>query len=399
MKYVLPYFLLLFLLVVNPLAGYASTPPIPKNKNEAIGTLNEKLEAEKKRKEALAEKMKALQGDLDSTREELVRVGKSMRRNEDTLQTLESRITELEAKRKEVQETLQSDRASISRLILALQRLRRLPPEAIIARPGAPLETAQSAMLLQEVIPALNNHAKDLQKNLAELASISDELQNKREKVLATTEELQDEQQMLSGLLEKREKLYTSTHSDYKQREKAVKEISAQAKNLQDLVAKLEEDRKRAEAREAANRALQAQGTNAPPPVTDFPKTGEGQLPVSGIITIAYNQPDDFGAPSQGITITGRPGAVVVAPMGGIVRFAGPFKGHGKMVILEHKKGYHSLIAGLEKIDTVVGQSLKAGEPLGLMKEAQDKLRPRLYYELRHNGKPVNPSQKFAELG
>ena len=88
---------------------------------------------------------------------------------------------------------------------------------------------------------------------------------------------------------------------------------------------------------------------------------------------------------------------MVVAPMGGVIRFAGFFKNHGKIIIIEHEKGYHSLIAGLGKIDTIVGQTVDAGAPIGTMPGLKNK-RPRLYYELRYKGKPVNPSIKFSEL-
>jgi len=85
--------------------------------------------------------------------------------------------------------------------------------------------------------------------------------------------------------------------------------------------------------------------------------------------------------------------------MGGIVRFAGYFKNYGNMLIIEHKNGYHSLIAGLEKIDTVVDQSVSAGEPLGNLYRTDNGKPPTLYFELRHKGKAINPARKFTELG
>ena len=86
--------------------------------------------------------------------------------------------------------------------------------------------------------------------------------------------------------------------------------------------------------------------------------------------------------------------------MGGVIRFSGHFKNYGNMVIIEHEDGYHSLVAGLEKIDTVVGQNIIAGEPLGLLHyEGSRSDKPVLYYELRYNGKAVNPAKKFSDLG
>jgi septal ring factor EnvC (AmiA/AmiB activator) len=83
--------------------------------------------------------------------------------------------------------------------------------------------------------------------------------------------------------------------------------------------------------------------------------------------------------------------------MSGSVKYAGEFKKYGKMIILEHPSGYHSLVAGLETINTAVGQEIDVGEPIGVMPSTGSK-RPILYYELRYNGSPVNPARKFGKL-
>ena len=69
--------------------------------------------------------------------------------------------------------------------------------------------------------------------------------------------------------------------------------------------------------------------------------------------------------------------------------FAGPFRGYGLLLIIEHSEGYHTLLAGMAQIDCAVGQKISAGEPVGVM--GQDDSKPNLYVELRRNGQPVNP--------
>ena len=117
------------------------------------------------------------------------------------------------------------------------------------------------------------------------------------------------------------------------------------------------------------------------------------------MIKTRYNEEDDFGAKSKGVSIEGYGGALIVAPMGGVIRFAGYFKNYGNMLIIEHKNGYHSLVAGLEKIDTVVDQSVVAGEPLGHLYQSKSGNPPTLYFELRHKGKAIDPARKFSDLG
>jgi septal ring factor EnvC (AmiA/AmiB activator) len=84
-----------------------------------------------------------------------------------------------------------------------------------------------------------------------------------------------------------------------------------------------------------------------------------------------------------------RPGGQVIAPFDGRIEFAGPFRGYGQILIIEHGDGYHSLLAGLDRIDGEVGQWLVAGEPVGVM--PSDGPGPTLYLELRRHEQPINP--------
>jgi len=59
-------------------------------------------------------------------------------------------------------------------------------------------------------------------------------------------------------------------------------------------------------------------------------------------------------------------------------------------LIIEHSEGYHSLLAGMVRIDSKTGNKVFAGEPVGSMGGANDGV-PSLYLELRRNGQPINP--------
>jgi septal ring factor EnvC (AmiA/AmiB activator) len=111
--------------------------------------------------------------------------------------------------------------------------------------------------------------------------------------------------------------------------------------------------------------------------------------PASGRLMVRYGENDEFGMASKGLTFETRAGAQVIAPFDGRVLFSGPFKGYGQILIIEHGDGYHSLLAGLDRVQGVVGQWLVAGEPVGLM--AGGDAKPHLYLELRHDGQPINP--------
>ena len=67
--------------------------------------------------------------------------------------------------------------------------------------------------------------------------------------------------------------------------------------------------------------------------------------------------------------------------------FAGPYKGYGLIVIVEHGGGWTSLIAGLTELDCRIGQQLVLGAPLGSLGPG----RPVLLLELRNGSEVVNP--------
>ncbi|MFP6772913.1 MAG: peptidoglycan DD-metalloendopeptidase family protein [Alphaproteobacteria bacterium] len=116
---------------------------------------------------------------------------------------------------------------------------------------------------------------------------------------------------------------------------------------------------------------------------------GRLRMPVRGTRVGRYGESTGLGPRAQGITLRTRPRAQVVAPHAGRVVFAGPFRDYGLILIISHGEGYHSLLAGLSKLQTVVGQSVLTGEPVGVM--GGDGKRS-LYVELRRKGTAINPT-------
>lgn len=389
------FFLIVFLFICalgSLPAPAADNPPVPPGQKQRLDAIEKKLARGQKKKEKLKGQAKNYEHELKTTKKRMVSISRDIQRHEQTLQDLEQRISRLQSKQNTLENNLEQDRQSISRLILALQRLRRVPPEALIVKPGAPYKAAQSAMLMQDIIPAIYSQAETLKENLDALSRTTKNLEDKKNRARKEGEKLKAEHVKLVSLIDKREHLYAQTRQDLKAQEKHIRALSQQAKTLQELVQKLSKDNARANARAQTYRAVLSR--SAPGSIGSL---SAGQLPVSGLIHTGYNEPDAYGAPSKGLTIEGRAGGLVVAPLNGKVMFADHFKNYGNMVILEHEGGYHSLVAGLEKIDTVVGQTVTVGEPLGFLPRRAEG-NPSLYYEIRLNGQAVDPAKTFANL-
>jgi septal ring factor EnvC (AmiA/AmiB activator) len=114
------------------------------------------------------------------------------------------------------------------------------------------------------------------------------------------------------------------------------------------------------------------------------------KAPIAGRVVKHYGERDADGVTSDGLMFAGLPGAPVVAPRAGRVVFAGPFKGFGQIVILQHEGGYHSLLAGFGRIDAEMAQNVEAGEPLGVL-PVKSGAKPQLYFEWRRGDEPADP--------
>lgn len=58
--------------------------------------------------------------------------------------------------------------------------------------------------------------------------------------------------------------------------------------------------------------------------------------PVAGRLSLRFGEPDEQSQPAKGLVYEARAGAAVVAPYDGRILFAGPFRGYGLILIIEH---------------------------------------------------------------
>ena len=119
----------------------------------------------------------------------------------------------------------------------------------------------------------------------------------------------------------------------------------------------------------------------------------EWAWPTSGRINV------EFGAkpgPGTGILINGKIGQPIIAAASGRVVYAGSgLIGYGQLIILKHNDTYLSAYGYTASLLVKEGEEVKKGQRIATMGEGPER-KPRLHFEIRRNGKPVNPRQIFA---
>ncbi len=94
-----------------------------------------------------------------------------------------------------------------------------------------------------------------------------------------------------------------------------------------------------------------------------------------------------------GIDLRAPAGAPVQAAAGGTVTHAGPAGSYGNLVVVDHGGGVETRYAHLESVDARVGERVPAGGAVGRVGSTGRATGPHLHFELRRNGKAIDPAQ------
>lgn len=348
------------------------------------------LDQGKKQRDTLKSKARDLARDLTRLKTQTIKVAAAILDHEASVIELEDRLAELARIEKDKLSLLSKRREQFSHVLAALLRMARHPPEALIAAPISPSDTVRGAILLRAAVPAIEDRATTLRSDLSELTRARQRTVQRRQQLASVRSGLDIERQRLDGLMAQKNKLKKRTDSQTTKAEKRIRELVKKSKNLQDLMARLKVEK--------TNKQKTASPTASQPPLQNKKRVapliskarGTLPFPAVGRLVGRYGQAMESGLTRKGITIETGVGAQVIVPHDGVVVFAGPFKGYGRLLIIEHGEGYHSLLAGLARIDSVIGQHVLSGEPAGIMGGLINDP-PVLYVELRRNGQPINP--------
>jgi len=137
-----------------------------------------------------------------------------------------------------------------------------------------------------------------------------------------------------------------------------------------------------------------AAAPRAPPPAP-LPSIPAGPSPdwawpTRGAIAVEFGERPGTGS---GVLIAGRSGQPVLAAAAGRVVYAGGgLIGYGQLIILKHNDTYLSAYGYNASLLVTEGEVIRKGQRIATMGEGPGQ-KPRLHFEIRRNGKPVNPRQ------
>lgn len=354
--------------------------------------------------------------ELTTVSQEMVKAARMIQNSEEKLSLMENQLTKLKESLKEAEDGFSKEDDNLIRTLAALQNLALKPTEALFVQPLTPVEIIRSAMILRETVPYLEENAEQIREELERIAKKKELVEKQVQQISSQKTVLEKEHQRMKELVQKKSRIRNAVEIESVKTQKNMQKLASQAQDLRELLDKLEKDRlakqQKAEAerkrqeelrwieQEKLAREKKEEETQRADLIKynqevisevgkGFEKAkGKLSLPARGQIVTAYGEKKVKGVTSKGIMIKTRSEAQVISPYDGTVAFAGPFRGYGNLIIIEHGDGYLSLLAGLGSLNCEVGQMLLAGEPVGQMPDNDD---AKLYVEMRRNNNPINP--------
>ena len=428
-------------------AVLAQTSPPHSTKIHDPAEARRQLDASRHQLEEAQRRTKELQGDVALLHEDREKLNKQLLDTAQSVQASEAQLSQSEARLGELGEqegmirgSLEKSYGSISSLLAAMQRMGRNPPPVVVTRREDAVSMVRSAMLLAKVFPELRGQALRLSGQLDDLVRVIDEGRSETERLRIENARISETRQQLKTLVETRKRMLAERSEELVQVRKAAADIAKNVTDLNDLVAKLEkldkpaaqpgvdgaapegqqvasapsnaikpaptkpaEDLRPSITLQPGERMAMASPGRLQPAIPFEQAKGTLPMPAQGRIIRGFGDHAQTGH-SDGLVLETRHGAQVISPNDGWIMYAGEFRSYGQILIINAGGGYHVLLAGLSQIDVQVGQSVLAGEPVGVMiasaKTASAKPQdsaPVLYVEFRKNQRPLDPGPWWAE--
>ncbi len=393
-------------LVLVLLAVAAVTPAVAQGRrDDPVATERRKLHSTQQRLKEERAKAAAARARESSLLAELDQIERRLAEKQAEIQKLETRIKRTRADigalrgeigRLEGQRTGQVD--ALARRLRAMYRVHAqggalpviLSHDDPVARAAAVRHLASLAALDARVI-------QEYRQTSAKLADRKGREEARRSELDGLRADARREREEVDREAAKRRTLLAKVRDERAFHERMVGELTEAAKRLEAFIQELQ--------------AKQRRLAKVPPPKrgTETPAVGFGTLrgrlpwPTEGRIVASYGAQvhPRFGTRTfrNGVDIEAAEGKDVAAVYAGHVIYTGWFKGYGNLIILDHGSEYYTLYAHVAEIEVAEGDDVRQGQRIGTVGDTGSLAGPRLYFEVRYQGKAQDPAEWLRQRG
>ncbi|HEX8261888.1 MAG TPA: peptidoglycan DD-metalloendopeptidase family protein, partial [Allosphingosinicella sp.] len=345
--------LLLLALLAGDLAIAQAPPTLAEAQREAA--------AAKRRSDLLERRARRATGEAARANAAAAALAARIEAAEADITGAEARIALIERLSAEQRARLAAGQGSLIRLTAALQTMARRPPALALIQPGSLDEVVHVRALLASSLPAIRARTAGVRAELARGEALRREAAAAVVQLRSSRQDLQQRRLALARFEQgQRSRSATLMQSAVQESDRALA-FGEEARNLAALAGT------RAFQTRLARRLAELPGP-APHPdrrPADTPPPVRYLLPVAGRLVTGTGEISDSGVHARGLTFDVAAGTTAVAPRAGRIAFAGPVRGYGAVVIIDHGGGWTSTVTDLAGLAVKRGDRVSARQPLG----------------------------------
>ena len=305
------------------------------------------------------------------------------------LTAAERRIAIVESMQADQQARLAERQQPVVRLTAALQTMARRPAALALVQPGSVRNMVHVRSLLAATLPEIRRRTAVLRAEVARGNALRSREEEARRQLGWSREALRGRRAELATF-EAQERTRSSRLAGLalSESDRALA-FGEEARTLAGTIG-----RSGYQAQLAADLAR----LPGPLPRPGPPVTGDAAarlpylLPVTGRLVTGVGEISDGGVHSRGLTFETAAEARIVSPAAGRVVHAAPFRSYGNVVIIDHGRGWSTVITDLASLNVAAGARVRRGTLLG----RAGPNRPQVTVELRRSGRPVPVAQLIS---
>jgi septal ring factor EnvC (AmiA/AmiB activator) len=347
---------------------------------QQLADLRAKMQALAKEEADTAARRDSVNATLTKQSDAVAAAAKAVRDTDAQIATKQQQLDQLQTQRTALDQSLDGQRAAIADLLRATYAIgqgsdmRLLLGDEDISRIARSL--AYSKYFQQDRLQKV----QQLMTELAKLQDLETQITTEQQALQATRAQRQQQTDALEGQRKAQQQLAGQIDAQYKNEAQRLSAMKQNAQSLDDLLNKLQKAIDEA-AREAARRSR-------PNPALPSVEPGKAMTNIRG--NLPWPAPGPVHNFGNGVLIAAPSGSEVHAVARGRVVYAHFLRGYGQLIILNHGNGWLSMYGNNETLLHGVGDDVAEGEALGTASLATSDSTG-VYFELRQNGKPVDP--------
>jgi septal ring factor EnvC (AmiA/AmiB activator) len=314
--------------------------------------------------------------DLEKRIGQLTRERRELRKQASQQQ---KRLAELNQQETELVRTLDSQRESLKKQIRAAWMEGDAPAVKVLLNEIDPDKIARTMTYYEYLSRDTVKRLEAFSANLKQLKTTRQEVQKGTLRLAKLEEDVADRQQKLAASKSKRQQTLASLKADIQNRLNEREQLEADRQRLEKLL------------REVEQAIADIPSPNESAPFRSLQK--KLPWPAAGKVVSSFGSSYAEGKLRYaGMLINTPEEADIKAVHYGRVVFANWLRGFGLITILDHGDGFMSLYGHSSSLFTSPGDWIEAGEPIAQAGRTGGTEDPAVYFEIRKNGKPINPA-------